>query len=167
MTVKERIFVDEYLTDFNQTRAYKVAYPKVKKDNVAAAAASRVLKKPEIQKYIDKRLDEISDKKIAKTEEIMQYFTSVMRRELKEYVVVTLLEEKSTYAPDENGTMRKQTIKKETPQVVEIPAKLSDANKAGELLGKAYGMFKENLNVDTDMELNITIDYGDGENEES
>ena len=54
-----------------------------------------------------------------------------------------------------------QTIKEEVPQVVNIPAYLKDSNKAAELLGKYYGMFKDNIEVDADMELNIKIDYGD------
>lgn len=164
MTNKEQLFIDEYLTDMNQTRAYKAVYTKVKNDNVAAAAASRLLKKPGIQEYIDERLKKISEEKIAKTEEVMQYLTSVMRREKKECVVVTIMEEKTTYVPDEKGTMRKQTIKKETPQIVEIPAKLSDANKAAELLGKVYGMYTDKVETDVDMELNINIDYGESEN---
>ena len=164
MTNKEQLFIDEYLTDMNQTRAYKAVYTKVKNDNVAAAAASRLLKKPGIQEYIDERLKKISDEKIAKTEEVMQYLTSVIRREKKECVVVTIMEEKTTYVPDEKGTMRKQTIKKETPQIVEIPAKLSDANKAAELLGKVYGMYTDKVETDVDMELNINIDYGESEN---
>lgn len=142
----------------NQTRAYKAVYTKVKNDNVAAAAASRLLKKPGIQEYIDERLKKISDEKIAKTEEVMQYLTSVMRREKKECVVVTIMEEKTTYVPDENGTMRKQTVKKETPQIVEIPAKLSDANKAAELLGKVYGIFKENVSLEGDIGVTIIDD---------
>lgn len=158
MTNKEQLFIDEYLTDMNQTRAYKAVYTKVKNDNVAAAAASRLLKKPGIQEYIDERLKKISDEKIAKTEEVMQYLTSVMRREKKECVVVTIMEEESTYVPDEKGTMRKQTIKKETPQIVEIPAKLSDANKAAELLGKVYGIFKENVSLEGDIGVTIIDD---------
>lgn len=152
VTNKEQLFVDEYLTDMNQTRAYKAVYTKVKNDNVAAAAASRLLKKPGIQEYIDERLAKISDEKIAKTEEVMQYLTSVMRREHKEHIVVTIMEEKSTYVPDDNGTMKKQTVKKEIPQIVEIPAKLSDSNKAAELLGKAYGLYTDRLNVDNSAE---------------
>jgi hypothetical protein len=41
VTPKQQIFADEYLKDTNGTRAYKVAYPQVKKDQVAAAAAGR------------------------------------------------------------------------------------------------------------------------------
>ena len=66
-----------------------------------------------------------------------------------------------TYVPDSNGTMRKQTIKEEIPQIVNIPARLSDANKAAELLGKAYGIYTDKVEADVDMELNINIDYGD------
>ena len=51
--------------------------------------------------------------------------------------------------PDENGTMRKQTVKEEVPEIVEIPAKLSDANKAAELLGKRYGLFTDKLQLNT------------------
>lgn len=44
---------------------------------------------------------------------------------------------------------------------------LNDKMKALELLGKHLGMFKDKLEVDADMDLNITIDYGDNDNEES
>ena len=57
--------------------------------------------------------------------------------------------------------MRKQTKKEEIPQVVEIPARLSDATKAAELLGKAYGIYTDRVEQEVDMELNITVDYGD------
>ena len=43
MTEKQKIFADEYLIDLNATRAYLVAYPSVKRDEVARAAASRML----------------------------------------------------------------------------------------------------------------------------
>ena len=33
--------------------------------------------------------------------------------------------------------------------------------KAAELLGKARGMFSDRLDINADMDLNITIDYGD------
>ena len=98
---------------------------------------------------------------IADQDEVMKYLSSVMRREKTESVVVTLNTEKSTYVPDSNGTMRKQTIKEEIPQIVNIPARLSDANKAAELLGKAYGIYTDKVEADVDMELNINIDYGD------
>jgi phage terminase small subunit len=86
-----------------------------------------------------------------------------MRRELKESVVVTLQNKTEKWVKDEDtGKLKKQTITEESPAVVEIPARLSDANKAAELLGKAYALFTDKLEADMDMELNITVDYGDG-----
>lgn len=101
------------------------------------------LKKPYIIEYIDKRMAEKEAELIADQNEVIKYLTSVMRRVATESVVVTLSEEETKYVEDEHGTMRKQTIKKEVPQIVEIPAKLSDANKAAELLGKRYGLYVE------------------------
>ena len=57
--------------------------------------------------------------------------------------------------------MRKQTVEKEVPKIIEIPAKLSDANTAAELLGKRYALFTDKVETDVDMNLNITIDYGE------
>ena len=45
MTEKQKRFCDEYLIDLNATRAYKAAYPSVKKDETAAAAADSPTRK--------------------------------------------------------------------------------------------------------------------------
>lgn len=145
LTEKQKIFADEYLKDMNATRAYKVAYPKVKKDTVAAANGARLLRNAKVSEYIKKRMEELQSERVADVQEVLEYLTSVMRREKKETVVVTLNTEETKYLPDKNGTMRKQTIKKEIPQLVEIPAKLSDANKAAELLGKRYSLFTDKM----------------------
>lgn len=55
MTDKQRIFCDEYLTDLNATRAYKAAYPNVKKDSVASSNGNRLLRNAEIKEYIQKK----------------------------------------------------------------------------------------------------------------
>lgn len=147
LTEKQKIFADEYLIDLNATRAYRAAYPKVKTDNVAAQAGSRMLRNVKVSEYINEQLEKLHSDRVADAQEVMEYLTAVMRREKKETVVVTLNEETSKYVPDENGTMRKQTTKKEVPQLVEIPAKLSDANKAAELLGKRYSLFTDKVDV--------------------
>lgn len=56
-------------------------------------------------------------------------------------------------------------IEKEVPQLVQVPTKVSDLNKAAELLGKRYALFTDKVDMDTDLDLNITIDYGEDENE--
>lgn len=112
-------------------------------EKTAYSIGTENLKKPEIAEYIQIRLKKLEDARTADASEVLKYLTSVMRREHCENVVVTLTQEKSTYAPDEKGTMRKQMVKQEIPQIIEIPAKLSDANKAAELLGKRFGLWKE------------------------
>lgn len=158
LTAKQQRFCDEYLIDLNATQAaIRAGYsPKT-----AAQAAARLLTNVKVQEYIEKRMAEKEKALIADQDEVLKYLTATMRREKKECIVVTTSEERSMYVPDDNGTMRKQTVKKETPQIVEIPARLSDANKAAELLGKAYGLYTEKVETDVDMDLNINIDYGD------
>lgn len=158
LTAKQQRFCDEYLIDINATQAaIRAGYsPKT-----AAQAAARLLTNVKVQEYIEKRMAEKEKALIADQDEVLKYLTATMRREKKECIVVTTSEERSMYVPDDNGTMRKQTVKKETPQIVEIPARLSDANKAAELLGKAYGLYTEKVEADVDMDLNINIDYGD------
>lgn len=148
MTKKQKMFADEYLIDLNATRAYMAVYKNCKSEQAAAACASKLLRNAKVKKYIEEQLEKIHNSKIANATEVMEYLTSVMRREHKENVVVTTTEEVSTYVPDEKGTPRKQTIKKETPQIVEIPARLMDANKAAELLGKRYSLFTDKVEVD-------------------
>lgn len=163
LTAKQQRFCDEYLIDLNATQAaIRAGYS----EKTAAVIATENLRKPNIREYIDQRMAEKEAALVADQDEVMKYLSAVMRREKKEYIVVTLSKERSFYAPDESGTMRKNTVKEEIPQVVEIPAQLRDANKAAELLGKAYGIYTEKVQQDIDMDLSITVDYGEDENED-
>ena len=160
MTDKQQRFCDEYLIDLNGTKAaIRAGYS----EKTARQMAAENLSKPVIKEYIEKRMAEKEDALIAKQDEVMKYLTAVMRRELSEHVVITVVEENSSFEPDDEGKMRKRSIRTEKPEIVEIPARLADANKAAELLGKAYALFTDKLEADMDMELNITVDYGDGE----
>lgn len=144
MTRKQKIFADEYLIDLNATRAYKVAYPSVKNDATAAAAAARLLRNVKVREYIEKRLAEKEDALIAKQDEVLQTLTRVLRRQELDTVVVTCKERRSGY--DENG--KKVIVEKEVPQLVQVPTRVSDLNKAAELLGKRYGLFKEAVDLE-------------------
>jgi phage terminase small subunit len=158
MTAKQMRFCDEYLIDLNATQAaIRAGYSK----KTARVIGQENLLKPAIKEYIENRMAEKEAELIADQNEVMKYLTSVMRREKAEHVVVTLSKETSTYVPDDKGTMRKQTVKEEIPKIVEIPARLMDSNKAAELLGKAYGIYTDRVEQEIDMDLNITVDYGD------
>lgn len=159
LTEKQKLFVAEYLIDLNATRAYKVAYPHVKTDGAARACASKLLTKANIKAYIDEQLEKVSSGKIADVQEVMEYLTKVMRREMKESVVVTVTKERSEYVDTGDGKPRKKTVKEEVLQIVEIPAKLSDANKAAELLGKRYSLFTDKVQTE------IVVPKFEGEDE--
>ena len=155
LTAKQQRFCDEYLIDLNATQAaIRAGYSK----KTARVIGQENLTKPAIKEYIEKRMAEKEKALIADQDEVMKYLTSVMRREMKEFVVVTLQHKTEKWVKDEDtGKLKKQTVTEESPAVVDIPARLSDANKAAELLGKAYALFTDKLEADMDMELNITV----------
>ena len=132
LTNKQMIFANEYLVDLNATRAYKKAYPNVKKDSVAKAAASRLLTNVNLKNYIDEQLKKIEDESIADAAEVMKYLTAVMRNELTEEVVVV--------EGEGEGCSSARIVKKD------ISAK--DRNKAAELLGKRYRLFTDKIEAD-------------------
>lgn len=154
MTKKQQRFCDEYLIDLNATQAAIRAGYSVKTAN---EQGSQNLAKLSIQKYIEKCLAEKQNNLIAKQDEVLQTLTRVLRREESETVVVTCKERKSGY--DDNG--KKVITEREVPQLVQIPTKVSDLNKAAELLGKRYGIYTDRVDQNVDMELNITVDYGE------
>ena len=77
-------FVDRFLELGNQTQAYKLAYPNCKNDEVARKCASRLMTIADVIAYRDERLQEIDDISIAKPREVLQYFTKVMRGDIKD-----------------------------------------------------------------------------------
>lgn len=145
MTEKQKIFADEYLIDLNATRAYKVAYQNVKNDGVAAAAAARLLRNVKVKNYIADRMEEIHNEKTADAQEVIEYLTSVLRGESTAQEIVV---EGTGDGCSEARTMEKSPSEKERL-------------KAAELLGKRYSLFTDKVETDVDMDLNITIDYGE------
>lgn len=84
MTKKQQQFADEYLKDCNATRAYKAAYKDGISDNVASSCGLKLLRNADIKSYIDKKLAEISSQRIADVKEIMEFYTGVLRGEIKD-----------------------------------------------------------------------------------
>ena len=85
----------------------------------------------------------------ADQDEVLKYLTSVLRGEsLSTEIVIEGLG---------NGVSEARTMDK-TPSE-------KDKLKAAELLGKRYGLYTDKVETDIDMELNISIDYGEGDND--
>lgn len=134
LTDKQRKFCDEYLIDLNATRAYKAAYPHVKSEGAARACASKLLTKANIKTYIDEQLDKISSEKTADAKEVMEYLTSVMRGESQAEIVVI--------EGTGNGCSDARRMSKAPDEKERL--------KAAELLGRRYGLFKENVNLEVE-----------------
>ena len=82
LTLKQKAFADYYIECGNAAEAYRKAGYKNYKS--AAVEASKALNNPKISQYIEERQKQIEDSRIASAAEIMQYFTSVMRGEVKD-----------------------------------------------------------------------------------
>lgn len=81
LTPKQKKFADEYIISGNSTEAAKAAgYSK----KTAYSIGNENLKKPEISKYIDERLRQIEDDKIATAAEVLKFYTKVMRGEIND-----------------------------------------------------------------------------------
>ena len=128
MTEKQKIFADEYIIDLNATRAYKAAYPSVKKDNVASAAASRMLGNVKVKAYIDEQLEKLKSERVADQQEVMEYLTAVMRGKKTEPLLVL----------DGEGKQK----------VVDAIPPVQARTKAAELLGKRYRLFTDKQEVE-------------------
>lgn len=142
MTPKQKRFCDEYLIDLNATQAaIRAGYS----EKTARATGNENLTKPNIKAYIDQRMAEKESELIADQDEVLKYLTSVMRGESQSEIVVV---EGTGDGCSEARAMEKAPDEKERL-------------KAAELLGKRYGLYTEKVEQNVDMELNISIDYGD------
>ncbi len=142
MTAKQRRFCDEYLIDLNATQAaIRAGYSQ----KYANTNASKLLQITTINEFIEKRMAEKESALIADQDEVLKYLTSVMRGESQSEIVVV---EGIGMGTSEARTMQKAPDEKERL-------------KAAELLGKRYGLYKDTINEVVDMDLTITVDYGD------
>ena len=137
MTEKQKIFADEYLIDLNATRAYKVAYPNVKKDETASAAGSRMLGNVKVKSYIGAQLRKLHDERSATANEVIEYLTSVMRGESNAEEIVTV--------GIGDGCSEAQNVQKRPSERERL--------KAAELLGKRFGLFSEQNSPQGEKEL--------------
>ncbi|AHJ33679.1 terminase small subunit [Lacticaseibacillus paracasei] len=86
LTAKQKKFVDSYIADSNATKAaLEAGYSK----RTARFAGAENLTKPNIKAAIDERMKRLESDKIAKAAEVLQYFTTVLRGEAKETIIVS------------------------------------------------------------------------------
>jgi len=127
LTLKQQKFADEYIISGNATQAaIKAGY----KEKTAYQTGAENLRKPQIKSYIDERLSELSSKKIADQDEVLQFFTSVMRGEILEPYALGI----------GNGAQ----------QIIEVKPNATTRKSAAVELAKRYGLTSEKI------EMNVT-----------
>lgn len=118
---KQKRFIEFYLQTANATAAAKEAgYSK----KTAYSIGQRLLRDPNVKKVLERRLKNLEDKRIAKTNEILERLTSTLRGEESEIIVT------------------------QSGKRFEVPPRISDRIKAAEILLKVSGAFSpEKVNV--------------------
>ena len=139
MTEKQKQFCDEYLANgLNATQAYLAVYKNVKSTDVAGAAAARLLGNVSVNEYINVALAKIHDEKTMDAKEIMERLTAIGREETTDQLLTM------------DGDIK------------EVKSKTQDRIRALELIGKAYGMFKDKV----EMEVSTPVFTGESDLED-
>ena len=137
LTIKQKKFADEYIISGNATQsAIKAGYS----EKTARFTGAENLTKPNIKKYIDKRMQKLEDESIASQTEILQYLTRVIRDEETEETLVNI------------GNFEQEV------RNVKLSAK--DKMKAAELLGKRYQLWTDKVDINSTEGIKIIDDIG-------
>lgn len=81
----EQAFITEYLKTGNIAVAMKTVDPTERAtDNAYKMAGKNLLNHPNVKKEINRIMEELKKESIASADEVMQYFTSVMRGEVRD-----------------------------------------------------------------------------------
>lgn len=138
LTEKQKRFADYYIETGNATEsAVKAGYS----EKTAKEMGYENLTKPHIKSYIDERLAEKENKRIAKQDEVLTYLTSIMRGEHLEQVL--------------------QGIGKGAQVIAEMDVSAKDRIKAAELLGKRYGLWVDKQELDVKGAVTFVDDIGE------
>lgn len=141
LTPKQKAFAEYYIETGNATEAaIKAGYNK----KTARQIGSMNLTKVDIKNYIDEKMKELENQRIAKADEVLKYLTRVIRGEETEQVVVT----------ENIGDFMSEA------RVINKELSAKDRIKAAELLGKRYALFTEKVDLKADVGVTIIDDIG-------
>lgn len=156
MTEAQKRFCNEYLIDLNATRAYKVAYPKVKKDHTATVNGNRLLTNADVQNYISEKIKEREKRTEVTQDRVIEELSKIAFLDIRKLYTengqlkniadidddtagaissLETLEEYDGYGNDREKIGDTQKVK------------LLDKTKALELLGRHLGIFNDKLDL--------------------
>ena len=159
LTAKQQRFCDEYLIDLNATQAaIRAGYS----PRTAEQAASRLLTIVKVSDEIAREMAERTKRTGINQDRVVKELAKLAFVNIADVVDL----ENATVrisATDEDLACIQSVKIKPSEFGTEREIKLYDKKASLELLGRHLGMFKDKLEVEADMDLNITVDYGDDE----
>ena len=99
--------------------------------------ALRYSQNPKVIKIVNQEVEKLKNEKVADAQEVLEYLTAVMRGEKKEQMALTV--------GIGEGMSEVTMVDKDVGQKERI--------RAAELLGKAYGIYTQNLDVKSDVQV--------------
>ena len=168
LTEQQKRFVDEYLIDLNATRAYKAAYKNVKRDEVAAVCASKLLRNTKVHDYMKSRQQKLQERTEITQDKVLLELAKIAFSNGSDFAkIITKLKTRSVW----NDIKEEYEEKESEEQFVElidtdslsadkkaaissiketkfgIAVESCDKVKALELIGKHLGMFKDKIEI--------------------
>lgn len=145
LTPKQKKFCQEYLKDFNATRAYKTVY-KVKNERSAQQSGSRLLSNVKVSKYLSETMHQTKVSDILDINGVLDNLSQLAIGKPREKVFKRV-------------SYKGKKPKIEYDNVTTVTPEDQDQLKALELLGKYYKIFTDKVETQTDITVNI--DPGD------
>lgn len=149
LTDKQKKFIDEYLVDLNATQAaIRAGY----KEKTAYRTGAENLRKPQIQREIQKRMQERQQRTEVTQDMVVRELAAIAFAKATDYVEIRSNGVCGTVVIKPTTDLSDQQIRaiagiKEGANGIEI--KLNDKEKALELLGRHLGMWNDKLDIKT------------------
>lgn len=127
---RDKLFAELYIKHhFNAREAYLELQPSCKNEKVASSGATRIMRKDGFQEYLCERVEHIKRESglVASQQEVLEFFTRVMRGEL---------------------ARKRQVVAGTEVLAVEDKPGVNDSLRAAESLAKVYGLNKAEQTVE-------------------
>lgn len=161
LTLKQKTFCDEYLIDLNATQAaIRAGYS----SDSAKEIGCENLTKPNIRAYIDKEIANRSKRTGINQDRVIRELARIAFVNANDVINVNEATLKADASEDDTATIssvKVKTIPTKEGEGVEREIRLADKIKALELLGKHLGMFKDKLEIEGKVPVQIVDDIDD------
>ncbi|WP_410495030.1 terminase small subunit [Cellulosilyticum sp. ST5] len=148
LTAKQQMFCDEYLIDLNATQAaIRAGYS----PNTATEQGSRLLTNVNIRAYVDKAMAERSKRTGINQDRVLIELAKLGFVNASDVINMDKAKVLANASRDDTAAIQSvkvKTMSTDTGDMVEREIKLYDKTKSLELIGKHLGMFKDKLELE-------------------